>query len=109
MKGDIKLVVVLENHPEFVRSGMDLVYKKKITLKEALCGFSFQIKHLNGNHLCLNNTTKRNIIKPNYRKIVPNLGFVKEGQSVGNLLIDFEIEFPDVLTEEQMDSLAGIL
>ena len=109
LKGDIKLIFNIENNSEFIRNGLDIIYKKKISLKEALCGFSFNVKHLNGHQMCLNNSTKRNVIKPNYKKIVPNLGFSKEGNSTGNLIIDFELEFPDSLTEEQMNSLANIL
>ena len=109
LKGDIKLIICMENNTEFIRNGLDIIYKKKLSLKEALCGFSFNIKHLNGNQLCLNNSTKRNIIKPNYKKVIPNLGFYKNDNPTGNLIIDFEIEFPDTLSEEQMDSLSNIL
>ena len=109
IKGDLKLIINVENNTEFVRNGLDVIYKKNLSLKEALCGFSFNVKHLNGSQLCMNNTSKRNIIKPNFKKIVPNMGFSKDGFPTGNLIIDFEIEFPDSLTEEQMDSIAGIL
>ena len=46
MAGDVYLVVHFEDHPRFKRIGADLFYKKKISLLEALTGFSFVIEHL---------------------------------------------------------------
>lgn len=48
MAGDLYLVVNIEDHPRFKRVGADLFYKKKITLLEALTGFTFTIEHLDG-------------------------------------------------------------
>ena len=42
IKGDLKVVIQIENDSPFIRSGMDLIYKKTISLKESLCGFSFE-------------------------------------------------------------------
>ena len=42
------LVVHIDDHPKFKRLGADLFYKKKITLLEALTGFTFTIEHLDG-------------------------------------------------------------
>ena len=87
---------------------MDLIYKKTVTLKEALCGFSLEIVHLNGKTLLLNNTKNATIVKPNYRKIVPNLGIMREG-NVGNMIIEFNVVFPDTLSDVQVEKLAEIL
>ena len=77
-------------------------------MKEALCGFSFELVHLNGKRLCLNNASNPTVIKPNYKKLVPNLGMTRES-ATGNMIIDFEIEFPESLTKEQTDALTNIL
>lgn len=108
MKGDVKIVVGVASHALFQRHGMDLIYKKTIGLKEALTGFSFDIKHVSGKMLCLNNNTNRTIIRPHYKKVIPGLGMQKEGVS-GNLIIEFDIEFPESLTEAQMNTLAETL
>ena len=42
-KGDIKIVVKIENTTDFQRSGLDLVLQKTISIKEALCGFVFEL------------------------------------------------------------------
>lgn len=107
-KGEVRITFRVINDTPFKRSGLDLVYRQKINLKEALCGFSFEIIHLNGKKLCLNNNSNNTVIKPNFKKVVPNLGMYRE-ESVGNMIIDFEIEFPDILTKEQVESLINIL
>ena len=47
------MIVILqeEDHPLFRRVDIDLLMKKKISLKEALCGCEFTIKHLDGQQL----------------------------------------------------------
>uniref|UniRef100_A0A6C0ERJ1 J domain-containing protein n=1 Tax=viral metagenome TaxID=1070528 RepID=A0A6C0ERJ1_9ZZZZ len=108
MKGDVKLNFKIEEHPVFKRRESDLVYKKKISLKEALCGFSFELKHLNGKMLFLNNKSNRTIITPETKKTIPNLGIEYEGKT-GNLIIEFIIDFPMNLSEEQMNTISSVL
>jgi len=106
--GDVKIVFSIKNDTIFKRQGQDLMYTKHITLKESLCGFSFDIKHINGKTLNMNNMSNPAVIKPNFNKVVPGLGFVKNGQT-GNLIIELIIDFPESLTKEQMDKLNDIL
>jgi DnaJ-class molecular chaperone len=108
IKGEVRITFRVINNTPFMRNGLDLIYNQKITLKEALCGFSFEINHLSGKKLCLNNNSNPAVIKPNFRKIVPNLGMNRE-ENVGNMIIEFEIVFPDALTIEQVESLTQIL
>lgn len=108
MKGDVKLCINITNNTEFKRSGLDLIYHKEITLKEALSGFSFEIKHLNNKMCSFNNNINPAIIKPNYKKIIPSLGMTRENRT-GNLVIEFDILFPEQLTEEQKNMINNIL
>jgi len=71
-KGDIKVFIKVTNDTQFKRNGLDLILEKNITLKESLCGFSFDIKYLNGKHYTLNNN-KGNIIYPEYKKKYPDI------------------------------------
>ncbi len=107
-KGDVKFIVSIEHSPMFERHGMDLVYKKQLTLRESLCGFSFEVIHPSGKQLILNNMTNRTIIKPGFKKVISNMGMVRDGNS-GNLVIEFSVVYPDVLTPEQMTALETIL
>jgi DnaJ-class molecular chaperone len=77
-------------------------------LKEALCGFSFDIPHLNGKLLCLNNMNNPTVIKPDYKRVVPNLGMTREN-TTGNLIIEFIIQFPETLSTQQIVALKDIL
>jgi DnaJ-class molecular chaperone len=106
-KGDIKLNISIQNNTEFKRSGLDLILDKSISLKEALCGFSFEIKYINGKSYTLNNN-KGNIIPPEYKKIYPGMG-LKRGEHKGNMIINFHINFPEKLTEDQIEKLTNIL
>lgn len=106
--GDIKLHFQIMNETEFTRQGLDLILNRKINLLDALCGFSFEIAHLNGKKLCLTNMNSPAVIKPNYKKVIPNMGMIRDN-STGNMIIEFDVIFPETLTEEQSAKLREIL
>ena len=105
MKGDIRIVINVLQHSLFKVEHLDLTIEKTITLKSALCGFDFEITHLNGRVFKLANKPG-NVIKPGNIKTIPGLGLEKNGES-GVLKIKFNIEFPDTLTQEQIQVLQG--
>jgi DnaJ-class molecular chaperone len=107
IKGDIKIFIKIENTTQFERKGIDLIMNKNISLKDSLCGFSFELKYINGKVYTLNNNSG-NIIPPEYTKTIPNMGLTREGHT-GNLLIHFHVEFPEKLSEEQIKLLKEIL
>ena len=72
-------------------------------MKEALCGFSFELKYITGKTYTITNNSG-NIISHGYRKIIPNMGFSRD-QHIGNLIISFNVKFPDKLTEETIEKL----
>jgi len=106
-KGDLKLFIQVVNLTAFKRSGLDLIMEKTISLKDALCGFSFDIKYINGKSYTINNNSG-NIIPANYNKMIPNMGLERNNHK-GNLIIVFHVEFPEKLTPEQIAGLAKIL
>lgn len=107
-KGDIKLFIKIENNTEFKRSGLDLIYEKTITVKEALCGFSFELKYLTGKVYTINNNSG-NIICDKYQKIIPGMGISRDNiKNSGNLIILFHVKFPEKLTEDIMNQLKTI-
>ena len=53
--GDVLVILQQTEHTEFVRQGIDLIAKKKITLAEALCGFNMTITHLDDRRLLIKN------------------------------------------------------
>lgn len=106
-KGDVKIFVKIENKTEYIRNGLDLIYHKTITLKEALCGFEFTMKYVDGRNFQINNG-KGNVITPGYKKMIPKMG-MKRDDNIGNLIIDFSIVFPETLTDEQTIKIKEIL
>jgi DnaJ-class molecular chaperone len=108
VKGDVHVIIRVQENPVFVREGMDLHYKKTLSLKECLCGFSCEIPHINGKMLRLNHSGTSHVIKPGEKKTIPGYGMVK-GQNTGNLVVSFDVLFPDKLTEEQIAAIQEIL
>lgn len=108
VRGDIRLIINIKNDTDFVRKGSDLYLQKEISLKEALCGFVFEFEHINGKKISMNNTVKNNIIRPNAKKVINGMGMIRNGNT-GNLIIEFDIKFPDTLSDIQKDSLRNIL
>jgi DnaJ family protein A protein 2 len=105
-KGDIKIFVKVENNTPFKRSGLDLILEKTITVKDALCGFSFELKYLTGKVYTITNNSG-NIISHGYKKMIPNMGFEREGHK-GNLIILFDVQFPEKLAPETIEALKAI-
>jgi DnaJ-class molecular chaperone len=105
-KGDIKIFVKIENNTEFKRSGLDLILEKTITVKEALCGFTFELKYITGKIYTITNNSG-NIISHGYKKLIPSMGLSRDNHT-GNLLIIFDVKFPEKLSEEVLTALKAI-
>ena len=106
-KGDIKVFIKIHNDTDFIRNGLDLVLNKTIGLKDALCGFVFDMNYLDGRVFKINNTTG-NIITNNYNKVLKGMG-MRRDDHIGSLVINFTVTFPDKLTSEQIEALKEIL
>ena len=63
--------------------------------------------NINGKSYTLFNNSG-NIITQDYKKIIPNMGLTRDSH-VGELIIQFNVEFPKSLTEETMNKLKEIL
>ena len=90
-----------------MRSGLDLIMEKTISLKDSLCGFNFDINYINGKSYTLNNSSGT-IITPEYKKIIKSMG-LRRGENVGNLVVIFHVKFPESLTEHQIIKLKELL
>lgn len=108
ISGDIKINIQFNKHAIFKRQGIDLIFIQELSLKESLCGFAFEILHLNGKTLSMNNRLNPTIVKPSYKKVVNQMGFTKDS-SVGNLIIEFVVNYPDSLSQTQIEALQNIL
>lgn len=106
-QGDVHVRIIINKHEYFEKQDMDLIYKHRISLKEALCGFRFSIEHLNGEILNLNHNGS-SVIQPGSQKKLANYGFVNENQK-GSLIIIFDVYFPEKLDENQIKTLNELL
>jgi DnaJ-class molecular chaperone len=106
-RGDVKVTFHVAEHAIFKRSGLDIHTEKTITLKEALCGFVFNIEHVNGKKFVFNSSSG-NIIRDGLIKTIPKLG-IRGGDNVGNLSIVFHVAYPEKLTDEQVKKLLEVL
>lgn len=82
-----------------------LCYILKISLKEALCGFSHNLHHLNGKSYMIKNYNK--IINTTSKITLDNMG-IKRNDGNGPLTIIFDILFPEELTDDNKTILSDI-
>jgi DnaJ-class molecular chaperone len=54
------------------------------------------------------NNKNPTVIKPTLKKVINNMG-MKRDEKVGNLIIIFDVEFPDELSQTQISALGVIL
>lgn len=97
---DIVFIIRDKPHPLFKREGSDIRYTHKITLKEALnCNTTVRIPTLTGEMV---NLPINEILKPSTTKTIPYKGLphTKEPTKFGDLIVSFDIVFPDYLSPE---------
>lgn len=107
--GDIVFVIQELPHPRFERRGNDLVFKKSISLTEALCGTQFDVQLLN--HRSHQISTVGEVIRPGVAKRIAGLGMPIskfQGSRFGDLIVEFDIRFPQRLTPHQMEQVKSL-
>lgn len=94
--GDVIIILHQKPHETFERHGTDLYMKKTITLTEALCGFSFVVRHLDKRDLLIRHPAGQ-VIKQGDVKCVADEGMptYKNPFEKGRLKITFDIKYPD--------------
>jgi DnaJ family protein A protein 2 len=108
--GDVVFVLVQQEHPIFQRKGADLVFEKKISLKDALCGVKFAVNHLDQRAIIVK-TDPGQVIKPNALKLLAGEGMPlwKRPFEKGRLFILFKVEFPDKIDAASCQALSKAL
>jgi DnaJ family protein A protein 2 len=110
LPGDVIFVIDQQEHETFQRKGADLIMEKKISLKDALTGFSLNQKHPDGRTLIIK-TKPNEIIEPNSVKAIVDAGMPvhKSPFQRGCLFIMYRVEFPKSLTDPQVTALRAAL
>ena len=107
LRGDVKIIINIQNTTVFKRDGLNLHLDKEITLKESLCGFDFIINHISGKQLRFNSESGTPM-RDGLIKAIPGFGLERENNK-GNLCIKFTVKYPEKLSAEQIKNLKEIL
>jgi len=118
--GDINFIIQEKDHDLFKRKGNDLLANKTISLNQALCGFTWKIKHLDGRDLVIKSKPGE-VIRPEmntkealpFVKMLADEGMPSKGNPFvrGNLYVMFRVEFPNdnELPKNVVDELRKLL
>lgn len=105
--GHLVFHVFEEKHEVFHRDRDDLYLTMEIPLVDALTGFSFQLKHLDGHEFTV---TQTDVTDCDFVQVVHNKGMPRRsGKGFGNLYITYEVDFPDELSAKQREAIREIL
>ena len=106
---DIVFTIKDKKHENFSRDNdNNLLYTSKLSLRDALCGVVVTIPTLNGKRLKLEFS---DVIKPGTVQTIKGYGLPlpKNPNQHADLLIHFDIEFPNNLGEHVKDTLSCVL
>ena len=107
--GDLIVTIEVNEHEYYDRDNNDLIMKKEVSLNDALCGFTFKIKDINDNELIV--TTDKIIdVEPMglVGKGLPDIDS-PETNTYGNIVILFDVIFPETLDKETKEALRKLL
>ncbi|KAI5258766.1 chaperone protein dnaJ [Aureobasidium subglaciale] len=115
--GDVQFEIEQKPHARFQRKGDDLFYQAEIDLLTALAGGAIYIEHLDERWLTVE-IKPGEVISPGEIKVIRGQGMPSyRHHDFGNLYIQFDVKFPDVLpgpdggamTDEQKAALESVL
>ena len=102
LPGDFIVLITHKPHEQFGVHEKHLIYKRKTTLKEALCGYDALVIHPTGENIAL---IVRGVISPGEQRVIKGKGL----GVMGDLYVEHHIVFPRSLTKKQTTILAKIL
>ena len=106
--GVLKIIINITKHMFYERIGLDLIYTHTISLKDALCGVTFQIHHISGKKYTISNSGEEMIITPDFKRTIRGMG-LERGEHKGDLIIQFIVQFPSTLSKDKISQLLTIL
>uniref|UniRef100_G3SIQ1 DnaJ heat shock protein family (Hsp40) member B1 n=1 Tax=Gorilla gorilla gorilla TaxID=9595 RepID=G3SIQ1_GORGO len=105
---DIVFVLKDKPHNIFKRDGSDVIYPARISLREALCGCTVNVPTLDGRTIPV---VFKDVIRPGMRRKVPGEGLPlpKTPEKRGDLIIEFEVIFPERIPQTSRTVLEQVL
>ncbi|KAI8853237.1 hypothetical protein BC829DRAFT_383160 [Chytridium lagenaria] len=95
--GDLIFTIKTQPHDTFTRNGLDLNIKRAISLRDALLGFEFKLKHLDGKDVLIER--KGLLRSPVKEQGMPKHNYPSER---GSLFIQYSVDLPEKLSSEQI-------
>lgn len=108
LPADITFVIKDKMHPKFKRDGSDIRYKHQVPLCDALCGVNIKVPTLEGDTVPLKVS---NVIKPGSTHRIKERGLPnpKNGNIRGDLIVEFDVRFPDTISPAAKDLIRNAL
>ncbi|XP_072240563.1 dnaJ homolog subfamily B member 1b [Leuresthes tenuis] len=105
---DVVFVLKDKPHSVFKRDGSDIIYTAKILLRDALCGCTVNAPTLEGKTVTVSST---DIVHPGMKRRVSGEGlpYPKRPDRRGDLIVEYEVKFPDRLSQNARETIAGVL
>ncbi|XP_061577110.1 dnaJ homolog subfamily B member 1b [Cololabis saira] len=105
---DIVFVLKDKAHPVFKRNGSDVVYAAKVSLRDALCGCTVNAPTLDGRTVTVSTT---DVVQPGMKRRISGEGlpYPKRPDRRGDLIVEYEVKFPDRLSQSARDTIAQVL
>eukprot|EP00063_Salmo_salar_P010948 XP_013985783.1 PREDICTED: dnaJ homolog subfamily B member 1-like [Salmo salar] len=105
---DVVFVVKDKPHPLFRRDGSDIVYPAKVSLREALCGCTVIAPTLDGKMVTV---TTGDVVCPGMKRRITGEGLPlpKRPDRRGDLLVEYEVVFPERLSQGAKETVAQVL
>ena len=88
--GDLIFHIKIQDHPELMRQGKDLIWSTRISFADSVNGKVIQVPHFDGSIEV--NTSDWGILDPREDYLIPGKGFVQGGK----LRISFNVIYPPV-------------
>mmetsp|Transcript_4494 Transcript_4494/g.7987 ORF Transcript_4494/g.7987 Transcript_4494/m.7987 type:complete len:404 (+) Transcript_4494:53-1264(+) len=105
---DVVFIIREKQHATFTREGSNLLHHTRIPLVDALTGFKLDVPTLDNRVL---RVSVRDMVTPNYAKVVRGEGMPssKSPGFKGDLIITFDVKYPDSIGEDAKEELKRIL
>eukprot|EP00092_Neocalanus_flemingeri_P094134 GFUD01119680.1.p1 GENE.GFUD01119680.1~~GFUD01119680.1.p1 ORF type:complete len:338 (+),score=87.94 GFUD01119680.1:120-1016(+) len=106
---DVAFIIRDKPHPVFTRDGENILYSCKVELRDALCGTTVEVPTLEGGKVILDFSEK--VIKPTTVRKLKGLGLPipKDPTKKGDLVVSFDIIFPDKVSETDKNIIRDVL
>ncbi|XP_026158301.1 dnaJ homolog subfamily B member 1b [Mastacembelus armatus] len=105
---DVVFVLKDKPHTLFKRDGSDIIYTAKVSLRDALCGSTINAPTLEGKTVTVSST---DIVHPGMKRRISGEGlpYPKRPDRRGDLIVEYEVKFPEKLSQNARDTIAQVL